>query len=468
MSIFACIDDLVLSDDDRPLSIRGWITADFKFSSVLAEFDSEQCYQFKFGHNRPDVFKAFSGAAVDEKCGFFIDLTEVSIADRGSFWLCDEHGTWRQLQVNWRSTTPQAWPDTEETWVKEPPLYVTNALSRVDPNSIEENVQEWLEKAPRLRLRIDLINRCNLRCVMCHYNNPAYTSKPRSYVSIEDFIRYFGPIGKYVSEALLSCADEPLLAPSFTEVLSYISKNFPHVSMSFCTNGTLFTSEVQKAVIETGVKRVMVSLDGVTPDIYESIRKGAKFEKVLTNVINFSKYKEAAKVTWPELQLNFVLMRSNVHESLALVEVANKLNASSIEFHHAVPTNGIDMKEEKLENHPALYNAYRKEFLAAGKKHGIQIFAPEEFTIEQPEASIEPEKDLSQFEKIFQALEPDVAELDRTKQPPVNNSIGIAERYPEVFCELPFTEVYVVDQMFVRPCPLPTPCFRFSQRSQRP
>lgn len=453
MSIYACIDDQTPANAEQAGSLRGWITADFKITSVVAELEAGRSQPLAYGHRRPDVAKVFPDSAMREKCGFFVGLDGIDLSTTGTLWICDENGKWHQAPVNWLSKSPQSWSTDSTAAVLEPPRHVTDAASVFDLLAIEENVHAWLEKSPRLRMRIDLINRCNLRCVMCHYNNPAYTSKPRKNVSIDDFKQYFEPIGKYVSEALLSCADEPLLAPSFTEVLYYLSENFPHVSISFCTNGMLFTPDIQKAVIETSVQKIMISLDGVTPETYESIRKGGKYDKVLNNVVNFAKLKRGAGVNWPELQLNFVLMRSNVHEAPALVEVAKSLDAASVEYHHAVPTNGIDMGEEKLENHPALFNAYREKIVRMGRENNIEVYLPDPFATTETLDALLQLGDLSYFQDFLDRHETKFQEISETRKPPAHHSLGIAECYPDVYCELPFSEIYVVDQTNVRPCP---------------
>ena len=453
MSIHVCIDEETGNNQAHTGSLRGWMLADFPVRSVVAELESGKLFPVAFGHNRPDVAKAFPDFINGEACGLFVSFSDCSLDENIVFWVVDEDKAWRRLEVDSGNRQPQTFSSDPAIQPNEVPAQVSEFSHRNDPALIEENVGNWLERAPRLRLRIDLINRCNLRCVMCHYNNPAYTGKPRKIVSLEDFIEFFEPVGKYVHEALLSCADEPLLAPAFIDVLYYLSKNFPHVTISFCTNATLFDAKVQKAVIETGVSKVMVSLDGVLPETYENIRKGAKFDKVLKNLVNFSLVKATAQVDWPELQLNFVMMKSNIAEGPGFVEVAGCLGAGSMDFHHAVPTCGIDMGEEKLEFHPDLFNHYRKIILETADRFNISAFMPDELPSEGLEITEELPVDLSYFEKFLENHELDMPALKAMQKPAGAHSYGISEIYPELFCDQPFSELYVIDQELVRPCP---------------
>lgn len=454
MSVQLCIDEDSSGIADNSYSIRGWLLADYPIESIVAQTESGDLVGVAYGHKRPDVYKAHPQSLVGESCGFFVQLTDVQPDQKLIFWINDKEDVWHRIDLAVASREPQTLGREPAIFENPVPYQITEFNQLGERDSIEDNVKSWLERAPRLRLRIDLINRCNLRCVMCHYNNPAYTSKPRKIVTLEDFIAFFEPVGNYVHEALLSCADEPLLAPSFIDVLYYLAENFPHVTMSFCTNAMLFDAKVQKAVIETGVSRVMASFDGVVPETFESIRKGAKYKRVLGNLVNFSRLKKAANVGWPELQMNFVMIRSNIHEGPAFVEAAGRLGAGSMDFHHAVPTCGIDMGEEKLENHPDLFNHYRREILQAAYRLNIKSFMPDELPGDNSEFTAEEiPVDFGPFDQVFEEHKLDMPELNNPKSPAGEHSYGIGENYPDLFCELPFTELYVVDQEIVRPCP---------------
>jgi MoaA/NifB/PqqE/SkfB family radical SAM enzyme len=453
MRIFACIDELVNMNPAGGHALRGWIVADFKITQVAAELQSGSCHRIAYGHLRPDVARVYPEQSASGRCGFSLVLPGENAVGRGFLWLADNAGNWVKVSINWDSRAPQESTVAKEDFSNEAPVAVAELLDAWDHTEVEENVKQWLENAPRLRLRIDLINRCNLRCVMCHYNNPAYTSKPRNVVSLEEFKSFFEPIGKYVKEALLSCADEPLLAPEFTDVLYYLGESFPHVRKSFCTNATLFDVKAQKAVIESRVEQVMVSLDGVTPATYEAIRKGAKFDRVAKNLINFAKLKAAVGVSWPELQVNLVMMKSNIHEAPALIETVHALGGVSMSFHHAVPTNGIDVGDEKLLLHPALFNFYREKILETCKRLGVKVYIPDPLPDDGSTVIEAKACDDHYIKEMIRNHELEQPELTDLHPPIKTNSIGISEVYPEVFCEMPFSEVYVANQEKVLPCP---------------
>ena len=53
----------------------------------------------------------------------------------------------------------------------------------------EENFKLFFKENKLLTLRLDLINKCNFRCVMCHYSSKSIRSRPKVLVSLDDFIQ---------------------------------------------------------------------------------------------------------------------------------------------------------------------------------------------------------------------------------------------------------------------------------------
>jgi radical SAM protein with 4Fe4S-binding SPASM domain len=63
-----------------------------------------------------------------------------------------------------------------------------------------------------------------------------------------------------------------------------------------------------------GVSRVIVSLDASTKEIYERIKLGAKWEKVMDNIRYFVALRTMVNMPIPELWFRFVAMSKNIHE----------------------------------------------------------------------------------------------------------------------------------------------------------
>jgi len=214
----------------------------------------------------------------------------------------------------------------------------------------------------------------------------------------------------------------------------------------------LMDARIRRVIVETGVGRVMISLDGARRQTFERIRKGAQFDQVVRNVHALQTLRAAVGASRPELQVNFVMMRANLHEAPAVVEIARRLGASALDCHHAVPSHGIDLGDERLEFHPALYNHYRPQIERAAAAAGLRLYLPEAFPAAGPyDASADPVVGLEDFEAALQGLPPDP--IDGLQPLPPPPAAGDDFPFPRLFCEMPFREIFLANQDTIMPCP---------------
>ncbi len=451
MLVHCCIDAQTPARTGPSVSLRGWLVGEAPIAALVAETEPGVCVAATYGHDRADVGAAFPAQHHARQAGFFLETTTPALAQPGHWWIQLATGAWHRLPVDWSRRQPQSAELGATTLQTTLPTAVAQALGQ--EQNIEDRVQRWLTRGPRLRLRLDLINKCNLRCIMCHYNNPAYAQKAVRKISLEEFQGFFDPIAPEVGEVLLSCADEPLLAPAFPGVLRYLAEKHPHVFVHFCTNAMLMDAPIRRLLVETGVGRVMVSLDGARRETFERIRKGARFDQVIRNIHALQALRTATGAIRPELQLNFVMMRSNLDEAPAVVEIARRLGASALDCHHAVPTNGIDLGQERLDFHPACYNHYRPQIERAAAAAGLRLYLPPAYaTTEVHAATDEAAVGLDDFLEALRDSPTDAVAGLRPR-PPTAPTADDALPFPKLFCEMPFREIFLANQDTIMPCP---------------
>ena len=79
---------------------------------------------------------------------------------------------------------------------------------------------------------------------------------------------------------------EPLLNSHFTDMVRILKEN--DCTVSFTTNATVLTPERSRELIELGLDIIDISLDGGSPEVFETIRRGAKFDEVINNICQLS------------------------------------------------------------------------------------------------------------------------------------------------------------------------------------
>jgi MoaA/NifB/PqqE/SkfB family radical SAM enzyme len=145
-----------------------------------------------------------------------------------------------------------------------------------------------VSEAP-IYLLIEPTSVCNLTCPMCFQDDESFTTK--SYMGMmqldmfKEAITQANKIG--VKTITLASRGEPTLHPQLPEMLEFMKGKFLDIKLN--TNGTKLNEKISRSIIENGVNEIVFSIDSGQKEIFEKLRYGAKFEKVLENVKNFVK-----------------------------------------------------------------------------------------------------------------------------------------------------------------------------------
>lgn len=104
-----------------------------------------------------------------------------------------------------------------------------------------------------------------------------------------------------------------MLHPRLVDMVGY-AKEKGIIEVMFNTNATLLTEEKSRAFIQAGLDKIICSIDGYTKKVYEKIRVGAKFEKVLSNVKTLQKLKKEVGSKKPIVRVQMVDTPWNHHQ----------------------------------------------------------------------------------------------------------------------------------------------------------
>ena len=87
---------------------------------------------------------------------------------------------------------------------------------------------------------------------------------------------------------------EPFLNTKFLELVKYAATKKIYTATS--TNAHYLNDAVAKKTVESGLDRLIISIDGTTQETYESYRIGGKLEKVIEGTKNIIKWKKNIKI----------------------------------------------------------------------------------------------------------------------------------------------------------------------------
>jgi|ERR1700730_78337 len=442
----------------RVTQLQGWCIASSPIRGLALQ--SEDGFEpLNYGMKRADVASAYPDYRGGAISGFrLLAPTQTVPGEAAALWLEIDNGNGKEdhvISVKLDTRNVQTLELNEETRARG--TKIDNSIRALEKSAtLEAHLRQSLRTRPGLILRLDLINKCNLRCIMCHFADDAVFRRPTKQLNTAEFKALFDELGPSVSHVMLSCGDEPLLSKFLAEILHFLADEHPHVAIEFCTNATLMNAPIRKVMLETRVSRVSFSIDAVSKKLLESIRVGCRYEQVIGNILALRDLKTSLDVKFPNFSFNFVMMDRNIHEGPAFVHLAKALGAQVLDFRHMVIGNNVD-HGVLLENQPGKYNYFREAIAKEAQAAGVGYYLPATFpTDERWSPSVPIKTDLADFYSV--AADPAGTHLpQRDRLQVVDQQYAsrqsVQEEFASTFCARPFSEITLRDQEEVLPCP---------------
>ena len=170
---------------------------------------------------------------------------------------------------------------------------------------------------------------CNLRCPECPSGLRAFT-RPTGMLQPDFFKKTIDEIGEELLYLIFYFQGEPYLNPDFLEMVKYAAAKKIYTATS--TNGHYLTDDVAKKTIESGLDRLIISIDGTTQEVYQQYRIGGNLEKVMEGAKNIVKWKKELKSKTPFVFFQFLVVKPNQHQIEDIKELAKEIGVDEVRF----------------------------------------------------------------------------------------------------------------------------------------
>jgi MoaA/NifB/PqqE/SkfB family radical SAM enzyme len=155
----------------------------------------------------------------------------------------------------------------------------------------------WMRRTPRvpylpLKLHLEPTSQCNLRCVMCPQSMDAIKDK-HGHMEMDLYRKIIDEASGFVLEINLFFRGEPLLHPHIVEMVRIARA--ARIAVHINTNATLLRGKMIDGLLDAGLDKLTVSFDGGEKELYEQMRRGARYEKTLENTLAFLRAKKARR-----------------------------------------------------------------------------------------------------------------------------------------------------------------------------
>ena len=177
---------------------------------------------------------------------------------------------------------------------------------------------------------IDTTNICQLKCPLCH-TGLGTTRRDKGTMHFDLFAKTIDQIKSYCVWLTLYSWGEPFLNRRIHEFVAYAHKNKIATIISSNLNKRL-SLEMAENIIKSGLDVMIISLDGLTQEVYETYRVGGRLDRVLDNIKLLVQKKKELGYATPKLEWQFIVMRQNEFQMDDARRLAVELGVDSLVF----------------------------------------------------------------------------------------------------------------------------------------
>jgi len=178
-------------------------------------------------------------------------------------------------------------------------------------------------------ISIEPTTSCNLRCPECPSGLRNFT-RPTGMLNLKLYKSILDELHRSLWYLILYFQGEPYLHPQFFELVkAAVAKN---IYTATSTNAHYLDSENARKTVESGLDRLIISLDGTTQETYQSYRIGGKLDRVISGTKEVIAWKKKLGSSTPHLIFQFLVVKPNEHQIPQVKKLANSLGVDEVAF----------------------------------------------------------------------------------------------------------------------------------------
>ena len=214
-----------------------------------------------------------------------------------------------------------------------------NFLSKLTPRRVlnmakvwsSYHISKWTGKPVQWGMPISIsfepTTSCNLRCPECPSGLRAFT-RPTGMLRKDFFTETIDQLAKELTYLVFYFQGEPFLNPDFLRMVQYAASKKIYTATS--TNAHYLKDDVAKRTVESGLDRLIISIDGTTQETYQQYRVGGNLTKVLEGAANVVKWKRELKSRTPFIIFQFLVVRHNEHQIEEVKNLAKQIGVDDV------------------------------------------------------------------------------------------------------------------------------------------
>ena len=236
------------------------------------------------------------------------------------------------------------------------PARVWNAVKVVSSYYISKWTKKPVQWGYPISISFEPTTSCNLRCPECPSGLRSFT-RPTGMLQKDFFKETIDQLHRQLVYLVFYFQGEPYLNSNFLEMVKYASGKGIYTATS--TNAHYLNDSNAKKTVESGLDRLIISIDGTTQEVYQQYRVGGHLNKVLEGARNMVKWKKELKSATPFILFQFLVVKPNQHQISEIKELAKEIGVDDVWFKTA---QVYDYEKDPNQLIPTIekYSRYKK------------------------------------------------------------------------------------------------------------
>lgn len=209
------------------------------------------------------------------------------------------------------------------------PLRVWNMIQLVSSYYLSKLTGKPVHHGAPASISLEPTTSCNLRCPECPSGLRNFT-RPTGMLTDEIYRKVIDELAPRLSYLVFYFQGEPYLNPKFLDHVRYAASKNIYTATS--TNAHYLDDKKARETVESGLDRLIISIDGTSQETYEQYRVGGKLDKVLEGTRNVIKWKRELKSKKPHVIFQYLVVKPNEHQLEEVQLLAKETGVDEVAF----------------------------------------------------------------------------------------------------------------------------------------
>ncbi len=197
---------------------------------------------------------------------------------------------------------------------------------------ISKSTKKVNHKGLPFSLSIEPTTACNLGCPECPSGLKQFT-RPTGKLNLELHQVMIEQLKKSVFYINYYFQGEPFLHPKFLDLIVEAKRNKIYTATS--TNAHFIDEKKAEEIVESGMDRLIISIDGLTQATYENYRVHGKLSKVIEGTKHLLAAKKKLNSSTPHLIFQFLAVKPNEHEIPEVFKLGKEMKIDEVRIKSA-------------------------------------------------------------------------------------------------------------------------------------